>query len=228
MKIGLLLTQFVFGIYASLFTFHSMVSMTVHTLSKRFGSTRVFEDLSFSFGSGVLGIAGSNGSGKSTLLKCLSGLLRPTSGTVTWQQAGEELSTAHFKSHLGYIAPYINLYHELTVRENLDLILQLRKASVPEDRIKSLWTKLEMEGLPGKPFGDLSTGQQQRAKLVCTLSYDPSILFLDEPGANLDEQGRTAIRNILDDFREADKTVLLASNNPDELELADEIFSVEE
>ncbi|MFH5832735.1 ATP-binding cassette domain-containing protein [Halalkalibaculum sp. DA3122] len=204
-----------------------MFSVEVHNLSKRYGATRVLENLSFSFEPGITGIGGSNGSGKSTLLKCLAGLLNPTTGTITWKNGTTPLANDVFRSHLGYVAPYINLYHELSVRENMELILKLRKKNYSPAQQKELWERLQLAGLTDKPFGDLSTGQQQRARLASTLSYHPSILFLDEPGANLDKQGRATIRQILDNFRDEQKIVLLASNNPSELDLADQIFSVE-
>lgn len=203
-----------------------MFTVEAENLCKRFGATSVFEDISFTFGSGVTGIGGSNGSGKSTLLKCLAGLLNFTSGTITWKRESEPITIENLKARLGYVAPYINLYHELTIRENMELILGLRRKAVPK-KTAVLWDRLQLTELQDKPFGDLSTGQQQRARLICTLSYHPPILFLDEPGANLDEQGRTAIRGILDNYRNQNHMVLLASNNPGELELADQVFSVE-
>ncbi|MDX1637290.1 MAG: ABC transporter ATP-binding protein [Balneolaceae bacterium] len=207
-----------------------MISVQAENLSKRFGSTRVFENLCFTFASGVQGVGGPNGSGKSTLLRCLSGLLRPTGGTVSWHVGDHTQAPNSIKKDLGYVAPYINLYHELSIRENLELILQLRKQQVPEDRIHSISSRLQVDDLMSTAFGDLSTGQQQRARLTCTLSYDPAILILDEPGANLDEQGRLAIRNILDEYRsrDHDRMVLLATNNPDELSLADSVFLLDE
>ncbi|MDR8389664.1 ABC transporter ATP-binding protein [Aliifodinibius sp. S!AR15-10] len=203
-----------------------MFSLEVDSLYKQFGATKVLRDISFSFGTGVMGIGGPNGSGKSTLLKCLAGLVRPTQGDITWKRDESRLNPNNLKAHLGYIAPYINLYHELTVKENMDLILQLRKKTIEDSARNELWCRLKLSDLRDKYFGDLSTGQQQRARLACMLSYNPSILFLDEPGANLDEQGRNAIRDILRNFREGEKMVLLASNNPDELALADRVFSV--
>lgn len=214
--------------YALPFYLWTMISVNVHNLGKRYGSTTVFKNLSFRFDTGVLGIGGSNGSGKSTLLKCLAGLERVSSGTITWKQDEHQLSETDFRKRLGFVAPYINLYHELTVRENLDLVLQLRKEKISHQKKQELWNQLQLTGLEEKHFGELSTGQRQRARLACTLSYDPAILFLDEPGANLDEQGREVIRKILRNFRAEEKLVLLASNDSDELNLADSIFSVEQ
>lgn len=204
-----------------------MISVEVQNLGKRYGSTTVFQDLSFRHTKGVLGIGGSNGSGKSTLLKCLAGLERPTSGSVLWKKGSEKMSHSELKEKLGYVAPYINLYHDLTIKENLELILQLRKQDRSKQIDDEFWDKLQLSGLQNKPFGELSTGQRQRARLACTLSYKPSVLFLDEPGANLDERGRQAIQDILRDYRQADNMVLLASNDPNELDLTDTVFSVE-
>ncbi|MEX0681165.1 MAG: ATP-binding cassette domain-containing protein [Balneolales bacterium] len=77
-------------------------------------------------GAVCIGIRGVNGSGKSTLLKCLSGLLRPSDGTVTWQWNKENLDIRMIRYQIGFAAPYIQLYSELTVTENLSLIKQMR------------------------------------------------------------------------------------------------------
>lgn len=203
-----------------------MFSVTVKNLVKRFGTNTVLNELSFSHSEGIMGIAGPNGSGKSTLLKCLAGLVMPTSGSVSWRKGESGLNGKELKIHLGFIAPYINLYHELTVMENLKFILRLRGKTVPAERIDRHLARLELAEIRHRPFGELSTGQQQRARLACTLIYNPSILFLDEPGANLDKKGISLIRNIVEDFRNEDKLIFLASNNQKELELSDRILSV--
>lgn len=203
-----------------------MFNVEVKNLTKRFGSRPVLNNISFSHHTGVLGIAGANGSGKSTLLKCLSGLLGFTSGAVTWREGEKILAQKKLRTHLGYVAPYINLYHELTVSENIELILQLRKHSCGNEKIEEELSRSQLSAIKNQPFGELSTGQQQRARLACTLVYDPPVLFLDEPGASLDEKGKASIRNILDDFRNREKLILLASNNQEELDLADRILEL--
>lgn len=204
-----------------------MITLTVKQLKKSFGPNIVFSDVSFSHQANALGIAGSNGSGKSTFLKCLGSLLPPSAGNITWQDNGTALNKTALKNKLGYAAPYINLYNELSCRENLEFISKVRHQS-DSIKTKDLWlSKVGLKNAIDQPFGKLSTGQQQRLRLASALFYDPDILLLDEPGSNLDEEGRNLIKEIVTAFDAPDKLIIIASNNPDELDLCERIFSIE-
>lgn len=202
--------------------------LRVHNLCKRFGSNPVFDDINFRYAKGVLGIAGPNGSGKSTLLQCLAGLIRPTSGRVEWYKKEQNINIQKLKNRLGYAAPYINLYEELSCRENLDFLMQLRKYTSPSKKIDAALKQTQITHLADQPFARLSTGQQQRLRLAAAIVHQPDVLFFDEPGSNLDESGRTLIQSLVSDFKKAGKMVIIASNNPEELELCDEIYSVQD
>ena len=204
-----------------------MITLSVKQLKKSFGPNTIFSEVSFNHQSAALGIAGSNGSGKSTFLKCLGGLLPPTSGNIAWKDNGTILNKTALKQKLGYAAPYINLYNELSCRENLEFISKMRHQS---DSVKTigLWiSKVGLRQAINQPFGKLSTGQQQRLQLASALFYDPDILLLDEPGSNLDEEGRDLISEIVTAFNAPEKLIIIASNNPDELSLCERTFSIE-
>ncbi|MGM0546394.1 MAG: ABC transporter ATP-binding protein [Bacteroidota bacterium] len=205
-----------------------MITLSVKQLKKSFGPSTIFSDVTFEHQSQSLGIAGSNGSGKSTFLKCLSGLLAPSNGSMTWKNNDTPLTATKFKQKLGYVAPYINLYDELSCRENLQFVADIRHQHKAEVAIKSWLSKVGLAAMVDQPFGKLSTGQQQRLRLASALFYDPDILLLDEPGSNLDESGRQLIRKISTSFDKPDKLLIIASNNPDELELCDRVYSIEE
>lgn len=205
-----------------------MITLSVKQLKKAFGPNIIFSDVSFEHQSMVLGIAGSNGSGKSTFLKCLGQLLAPSRGSITWQNNGNGLSSAQVKQKLGYAAPYINLYEELTCRENLTFIAKMRHQNKLQSAIDLWISKVGLSTVSNQPFGKLSTGQQQRLRLASALFYDPDILLLDEPGSNLDEEGRTLIKEIVESFNSDEKFLIVASNNPDELDLCQRVFSIEE
>ncbi len=205
-----------------------MISLNIIQLSKSFGPNRVFSDVSFEHQGSSLGIAGSNGSGKSTFLKCLGNLLRPTSGKVEWQQNEKLLDRDAFQQKLGYSAPYINLYNELTCRENLQFLAKIRHQNSAEVTIVKWIAKVGLEHVADHPFGKLSTGQQQRLRLASALFHQPDILLLDEPGSNLDEAGRSLIAEIARSFQSSDKLLIIASNNPDELALCERVFSIEQ
>lgn len=204
-----------------------MIKLKVKRLKKYFGPVRVFSDISFEHDGGSLAIAGSNGSGKSTLLKCLAVLLRPGGGDIQWENNGNALTNKELKSKLGYAAPYINLYDELSCRENLAFLSKVRHEASDSDRIDHWIQRVELQHVADQPFGKLSTGQQQRLRLASALFHDPDILFLDEPGSNLDEAGRLLVREIATSFHSDEKLLVIASNNPEEIELCDRVFSIE-
>lgn len=205
-----------------------MVSLHVKDLSKKFGQNRVWHNLSFQHEQGVLGIAGPNGSGKSTLLQCIAGLLRPSSGTIAWKDGREVLKIEALKDILGYAAPYISLYRELSTIENIQFLSNLRKIPTDHSAIEELLGRVELRTVAEKPYGTLSTGQQQRARLAAALFSEPKILLLDEPGTNLDEQGRALIGNIVNQAKNEQRLVILASNREEELALCDRVFSIQE
>ncbi|WP_340106109.1 ABC transporter ATP-binding protein [Rhodohalobacter sp. 8-1] len=202
-----------------------MVTLKVDKLAKSYASEPVFKGLSFQFRGGVIGIAGPNGSGKSTLMRCVTGLTRPTSGTVTWSVNGDEYSTGTIPSMLGYSAPYVNLYEELTTSENLAFIRDLRSSQECE-AIPELVQRFDLTEFADSPFGDLSSGQQQRVKLAVAAVHRPAILCLDEPGTNLDEPGHRIVEQMIRSCAENSGLVLLASNQPRELDLCDHILPV--
>lgn len=204
-----------------------MISLQVSQLSKSYGSKGVWRDISFTHKEGVLGIAGPNGSGKSTLMQCLAGLLRPSSGTMVWKKGGQEISIEAVKSRMGFAAPYVSLYQELSVSENLRFLSNLRKLKPDTSELKELLLRVGLEQLADQPFGTLSTGQQQRARLAAALFTDPDILLLDEPGSNLDEKGRALITGIVKTARGNGTLLILASNDPKELDLCDRCYSLE-
>ena len=202
-----------------------MVQLQAASLTKRYGKKPVFNDISFLFSGSVLGIAGANGSGKTTLLKCLTGLLKPSSGTVTWKLAEKPLQPSDLKSHIGYAAPYIQLYEELTVSENLQFLCDLGKNHVTPDLNKHL-RRYDAEDFADSLFGNLSTGQQQRVKLAACTVKDPAILILDEPGSNLDKKGKEIVESMVEEYSQNGKMTLIASNQSDELELCNEIIDL--
>ena len=205
-----------------------MFFLECSNLAKFFGKTEVFRGLNFRLEEALcVGIQGPNGSGKSTLMKCLCGLLRPSEGDITWKIEGEHISNHQLRYYAGYAAPYIHLYNELTVAENLSFIRQLRsgdKRSLASDGPPAISEILKTTGLTrlsDREFGALSSGQQQRVRLACALISDPPVLMLDEPGTNLDADGMALVGDIVARQRKRGGLVLLSSNREEELAWSD-------
>jgi ABC-type multidrug transport system ATPase subunit len=203
-----------------------MISLSVSNLTKKYNRKTVLNNIQFQHSSGVLGISGSNGSGKSTLMKCLVGLLRPNSGKIDWMKDDQNLSMNELKKHAGFAAPYISLYEDLTVLENLTFLSEVSLQNHSADFFKKLLSKTETESLSDKLYKSLSTGQQQRVKLASSLVKEPSVLFWDEPGSNLDADGHTLVKNLLVEQKEKGTLIVLASNDPNEITLCDEVLAV--
>jgi ABC-type multidrug transport system ATPase subunit len=203
-----------------------MISISVSNLTKKYNRKTVLKNIEFSHSSGILGISGSNGSGKSTLMKCLAGLMRPNSGTVDWKLNNEILSRTELKDHIGFAAPYISLYEDLTVTENLNFLSEVSHQNLAQTQLQELLVRTETENLKDKLYKSLSTGQQQRVKLASSLIRNPKVLFWDEPGSNLDADGHNLVRSLLQLQKKNGSLIFLASNDPDEIALCDEILAL--
>jgi ABC-type multidrug transport system ATPase subunit len=202
-----------------------MVELKIKSLAKYYGHHEVFSGLNYQATSSVIGVAGANGSGKSTLLKCISGLLKPTGGDVLWRVDQHQINKDELRKKIGFVAPYVQLYEELSVRENLRFILDLRVTNF-KNGIDELLDELDAGHFSDSAFGELSTGQQQRVKLAAALIHKPRILILDEPGSNLDEKGKQAVKTVVDRHRESSFMVILASNQKQELDLCDSVLDL--
>lgn len=183
-------------------------------LARRFGPLRVFSGVSGSVvGGGVLLVRGANGCGKSTLLRCLAGLLRPERGTIEATEGGQEgneLDTAGRRGRIGYLAPDLSFYDELTGAENLDFFARLRGLPVGSDGAgRRLADRLRLPA--ERPFHAMSSGMRQRLRWAFAFQHDPKLLLLDEPFQNLDEQGESAARELLEERLAAGALAVVAS-----------------
>jgi ABC-type multidrug transport system ATPase subunit len=185
--------------------------LSVAGVSKRFGERAVLTgvDLEVDPGSIVL-LAGSNGSGKTTLLRCIAGLARHE-GTVLLDGAPIRDDGAGHRD-VGYLPQALGMPTWATVAEVLDLFGRLRGSS-------ELAVTLPEGFLPPleQPIGQLSGGQRQRVAFAVALLGRPSLLLLDEPAANLDDDGRAAMVAVLEALREAGTSVLVAAPSPGDL-----------
>jgi ABC-type multidrug transport system ATPase subunit len=113
----------------------------------------------------------------------------------------------------------------LTVRENLEFIQNVRSLSQKKP-LNDLLEPLGAKKLLNNHFGELSTGQQQRIKLAAAIIHKPDILLLDEPGSNLDEAGKNIITSLVEQFKNSNRMVVIASNQQYELDHCHEIIEL--
>ena len=186
-------------------------SLEFRDLARRFGALRVFSGLTGRVEAGaVLAVRGANGSGKSTLLRCLAGLLRPQRGAIVAREAGRELDGAGRRARVGYVAPDVAFYDELSATENLDFFARLR--GISNEAGRALARRLALPD--GRPFHALSSGMKQRLRWAFALQHEPLLLLFDEPFQNLDEAGERTARELLGERLAAGALALVASPGP--------------
>lgn len=199
--------------------------MEIHLdhISKRFGKQWIFRKLDYRIEANAThAICGRNGSGKSTLLKIISGYNTATSGKIIYQQNGHPIALEDRITEVNYAAPYQQLLEELTLAEHLDFHFQFKKSLIPPSEIIQ---RVGLDGAQNKFVGDFSSGMKQRLKLGLALYSKGSLLLLDEPTSNLDEQGISWYKEeILK--KKGDCTIIIASNLRYEYDFADHQLTV--
>lgn len=191
-------------------------------LTKRYGSFRALDDVSFEVNKGeIVGFLGPNGAGKSTTMRILTCFISPTGGTAKVRGHDVFDDTLAVRANLGYLPQRAPLYLEMTVYEYLEFAARIRNidASKFKQRARSV---VEICGLAqslSKEIRQLSHGYRQRVGLAQALIHDPPILILDEPTSDLDPNERTEFLNYLKQIGK-DRTVLLSTHNLKEVEAA--------
>lgn len=193
--------------------------LTVKHLTKEFTSqknqlSRALQDVSFTaFGGRVTGLVGADGAGKTTLIRIATGLLVPTSGSVSVLGLDSVADSLKIQSRVGYMPQKFGLYEDLTVSENMDLYADLQGVP-PREREERYLRLLDMTGLgsfPRRRAGDLSGGMKQKLGLACALIKSPKILLLDEPTVGVDPVSRRELWKIIYELVEKDRIGVFVS-----------------
>ncbi len=195
------------------------VSIVFDDVAKRYDARVVFRAVSGRVGPGeVLVLSGPNGAGKSTLSAILCGLLRPTRGTVRHLGGdGCEIERAEWRHHLGAVAPALAVYDELTALENLRFFSRVRGMREAEARCRECLVAVGLDPDRTTLVQGFSTGMQQRLKIAQAMLHAPPVLFLDEPGSNLDPAGQDWLEGWVAEQVAGGRTVVLATNDRREM-----------
>ena len=165
-----------------------------------------------------ISIIGPSGSGKSTLLHIVSGLDKPTSGSVYYgdtdiHNGSDKQLSAFRRQKIGFIFQQFNLLPVLTARENIIMPLLLDKKQPDEKYLKLLTELLGLEERLSHLPHELSGGQQQRVAIARAIVNEPAILLADEPTGNLDPTNSWEIMSLLKEANERGTTVLVVTHN---------------
>lgn len=177
-------------------------------------------------------IMGPSGSGKSTLLNIVSGLDRPTSGSVFYDNIdihhGSDKELSGFRRRkIGFVFQQFNLLPVLTARENIIMPLLLDKKQPDEKYLKELADFLGLENRLSHLPNELSGGQKQRTAIARALIAKPDIIFADEPTGNLDSKSGSEVMNVLCDIQKnLNKTIVVITHDIRIAEMADTRYTI--
>jgi ABC-2 type transport system ATP-binding protein len=198
----------------------SKLALSVHGLSKRFGSRVAFEDLSFEIEAGeVFGFLGPNGAGKTTTVRTLGTLIAPSAGDAT--VAGIPLTRdngVEIRRRIAIMPESPGLYPRLTVSENLECFADLYEVADPAGRISQALGAVQLADRARDPCGTLSKGLRQRVALARALLSDPEVLFLDEPTAGLDPVASREVHELIAELGRGGVTIFLTTHRLEEAE----------
>lgn len=192
-----------------------MVNINVQGLSKRFNREWIFKNLNYNFSTGnTYAITGPNGSGKSTLLQVLWGQMPPTAGTMNFSNQQQAIAIEDVYKHISVATPYMDLIDEFTLIEQLQFHFKLKLIRNGMS-LDSLIDIMYLENSRDKQITYFSSGMKQRLKLSLAFYTEANIIFLDEPGTNLDKQAFTWYLEQLHSV-EKNKLIFIASNQSNE------------
>jgi ABC-2 type transport system ATP-binding protein len=202
-------------------------AISVRGLRKSYGDFEAVRGIDFEVGSGeVFGLLGPNGAGKTTTVEILEGLRPRTQGDVTVLGHDPSVDVRRLKDRIGVCLQDTNLPEKIKVREALALFASFYSRTVDRDQ---LLERLQLSEKRDEYYSKLSGGQKQRVAIALALVNDPLLVFLDEPTTGLDPQVRLEIHHLIQEMKDAKRTILLTTHYIEEAErLCDRVAIIDE
>lgn len=186
----------------------------VKNVTKKYGKFLAVDNISFTVKDGeVVGFLGPNGAGKSTTMNMITGFIEPNAGTIEVNGYDVLKKPAQAKKQIGYMPEGVPLYTDLTVKEFVTYMAELKKINRKEkkEKVEKTLKETGLEEVSNKLIRNLSRGYKQRVSLAGALIGDPEVIILDEPTVGLDPKQITEIRELIKELGKK-HTVILSSH----------------
>ena len=199
-------------------------AISVNQISKSYGDFVAVNNLSLEVKTGsIFGLLGPNGAGKSTTIRMIVNITIPDSGQI--KLFGQPMS-ARLQERVGYLPEDRGLYKKMKVGEQLAFFAELKGLSHSEaqKRIDAWLDRIEMTQWKNKKWEELSKGMQQKVQFVSTILHSPDLVILDEPFTGLDPISAGLLKEIVQELKENNKTIIFSTHLMEQAEeLCDEI-----
>jgi ABC-2 type transport system ATP-binding protein len=194
------------------------MSLVVESISKSFGPIRALDSVSFSVEPGrIFGLLGANGAGKTTSMRIVLDILRPDSGSVTWQgRANTDLP----RNTWGYLPEERGLYLRMKVIDVLCFFAALYGVAA-RDATREVEEWLDRFRIPGyrdRRVEELSKGNQQKIQFIAAILHDPDVLIMDEPFNGLDPVNVQLLKEAFFEMRDRGKTLIFSTHQMETVE----------
>lgn len=190
----------------------SIPALQLENISKDFGRIIAIRNVSLTIQSGeFVSFLGRNGAGKTTLLNMISGISRPSSGTV--KLFGTDPNRKENKAKLAVISHEMFLYDNLTALENLQFYARIYNIADMGQRIETVLHNVELTHRRYDLVGTFSRGMTQRLTIARALLHEPSLLLLDEPFTGLDQQAIGMLITLLKQQNQLGRTIVLTTHD---------------
>ena len=183
-------------------------------VTKKYGNFVAVDDISFKIEEGeIIGLLGPNGAGKSTTMNMITGFIEQTEGDIIIDGYNMLKKPKKAKKEIGYMPEGVPLYTDLTVKEFINYMAELKKVNKRErkEKVNKIMEQTGLKDVEKKLIKNLSRGYKQRTSLAGALVGEPKILILDEPTVGLDPKQITEIRTLIKELGKT-HTVILSSH----------------
>jgi ABC-2 type transport system ATP-binding protein len=200
-------------------------------VSRRFGDVVALKEVSLVVRPGrIVGVIGPSGAGKTTAVRLMTGVLRPSSGTLRILGSDSTALSSRRRERMGLMPQHSTLYDDLTAFENLDFVASMFGLLYPRRRrrMRETLEVLELWDARHRRVGDLSGGMRRRVQLAAALVHEPDLIFLDEPTAGIDPLLRQSIWDELQRLRDQGRTLVVTTQYVGEAESCDDVALIAE
>ncbi|MBK9315670.1 MAG: ATP-binding cassette domain-containing protein [Acidobacteria bacterium] len=203
-------------------------AITVNRVSKSYGDFIAVDDLSLEVKQGsIFGLIGPNGAGKSTTIRMIVNITMPDAGEI---RLFDQPMSPRLQERVGYLPEDRGLYKKMKVDEQLAFFAELKGLAhnEAEKRIDEWLERIEMSEWKKKKWEELSKGMQQKVQFVSTILHSPDLVILDEPFSGLDPVSSGLLKEIVQELRQKNKTIIFSTHLMQQAEeLCDEICLID-